>query len=69
MQRYYFHVTDGERTFADEVGRTFATPAAAEGHAATIATELASDEGWEGFSVVVKNQDGHEVARVSIHLH
>jgi hypothetical protein len=38
-------------------------------HAATIATELASDEGWEGFSVVVKNQDGHEVARVSIHLH
>jgi hypothetical protein len=69
MDRYYFHITDGERTFADEVGRTFATPAAAEGHAAIIATELANDEGSEGFSVVVKNQDGHEVARMPIHFH
>jgi hypothetical protein len=69
MERYYFHVTDGELTFGDEVGRTFATPAAAEGHAVIIATELASDEGWKGFSVVVTNQTGHEVARVPILLH
>ena len=69
MARYYFHITDGkERTFKDEVGKTFATPAAAEGHAVVIASELGGDQGWEGFSVVIEGKNG-EITRVSIHLH
>jgi hypothetical protein len=68
MERYYFHITDGKRTFKDEVGKTFAATAAAEGHAVAIASELAGDQGWEGFSVVVEGKNG-EITRVSIHLH
>jgi hypothetical protein len=69
MEHYFFHVTDGKRTFIDEVGRAFASPAAAEGHAAIIASELAGDRGWEGFSVVVEKKDGGEIVRVPIHRH
>jgi hypothetical protein len=67
MERYFFHITDVQRTFKDDVGTTFATPAAAEGHAVVIAGELAGDKGWEGFSVVVEGKNG-EITRVSIHL-
>jgi Domain of unknown function (DUF6894) len=47
--QYYFNVTDGERTFKDEDGRAFASSAGAEAHAVIVATELAADEGWQGF--------------------
>jgi hypothetical protein len=67
MKRYYFHITDGKRRFKDEVGMTFATRADAEGHAVAIASELASDQGWEGFAVVVECNDT-EITRVPIHL-
>jgi hypothetical protein len=68
MQHYYFQITNGKRTFKDEVGRIFAGAAAAEGHAVIIASELASDDGWDGFSVVVEDKDGAEVTRVPIHF-
>jgi hypothetical protein len=68
MKRYYFHLADGERTFKDEAGMIFATPADAEGHAATMATKLASEHRWNGFSVVVEDERG-EIARVPIHRH
>jgi hypothetical protein len=67
MQHYYFHITDGERIFKDEVGRLFASPGTAQGHAVIIASELASDDGWDGFSVVVEDKDGGELTRVPIH--
>jgi hypothetical protein len=47
--RYHFFVTNGERTFKDEDGRAFASSAGAEAHAVIVATELAADEGWQGF--------------------
>ena len=68
LVRYYFYVTNGERTFKDEDGRAFASSADAEAHAVIVATELAATEGWQGFSVVVENEEGHEVARVPIRL-
>ena len=67
MEHYFFHVTDDERTFKDDIGRLFGTPAAAEGHALIIASELAADDGWDGFSVVVEDKDEGEIARVPIH--
>jgi hypothetical protein len=68
MPHYYFHITAGTRTFRDDVGRNFGNCAAAEGHAVVIASELAADDGWEGFSVVVEDNDGGEVIRVPIHF-
>jgi hypothetical protein len=65
--RYFFHVSDGERQIKDEVGRNFATPDAAKGHAAVIASELALDDEWEGYVVFVINEEGNEIARVPIH--
>jgi hypothetical protein len=55
--RYYFSVTNGERIFKAEDGRAFASSAGAEAHAVIIAAELAADEGWQGFSVVVENEE------------
>jgi hypothetical protein len=66
--RYHFLVTNEERTFKDEDGRVFASSAGAEAHAVIIAAELAADESWQGFSVVVENEEGQEVARVAIRL-
>lgn len=68
MAHYYFHVSDGERTFKDEVGRTFATPVEAEGHAVVIASELAAEDGWQGFSVIIETKEGCEITRVAVHL-
>ena len=68
MPHYYFHITAGTRTFKDQVGRIFGSSAAAEGHAVVIANELAADDGWEGFSVVVEDKDGGELTRVPIHF-
>ena len=68
LVRYYFYVTNGERTFKDEDGRAFASSADAEAHAVIVATELAATEGWQGFSVIVENEEGHEVALVPIRL-
>jgi len=64
--RYFFHVMSGDKAYKDEVGRDFASAGGARAHAGVVASELA-EEDWSGFSVVVVDDHGHEIARVPIH--
>ena len=66
MARYFFHVSDSD-TFKDVVGRRFSDPEDAKAHAAVVAKELAQDNiNWRGYSVVVTDEHGTEIARVPI---
>jgi hypothetical protein len=67
MPRYFFEITDGGRSYKDEVGRTFPVPEATKAHAVTIAGELAADDGWGDYVVSVRDEKGNEIARVPIH--
>jgi hypothetical protein len=61
----FFHVSNSD-TFKDEVGRLFSGPEEAKAHAAVVARELAEDDGWAGYSVVIVDEYGTEIARVHI---
>ncbi len=63
--RFYFHVDNGSR-YPDETGSLFPTPADAAEHAVAIAKELAQDASWHGFTVLVTDSHGQEIAGVPI---
>ena len=64
--RYFFHVTGDSSRLQDEVGRTCSGAEHAKAHAAVVADELAQGAGWKGFSVLVLDENGSEVARLPI---
>jgi hypothetical protein len=61
--RFYFHVDNGSR-YPDETGSVFSTPDDAAAHAFVLAQELAQDESWHKFSILVTNDRGQEISRV-----
>jgi hypothetical protein len=61
--RFYFHVDNGS-WYPDETGSVFSTPDDAAAHAFLLAQELAQDESWHGFSILVTNDRGQEVSRL-----
>jgi hypothetical protein len=71
MARYFFNVSNKHtfNFFKDEAGRRFADPEDAKAHAVVVANELAQDDDWGlgGYSVVVTDEHGTEIARVPVH--
>jgi hypothetical protein len=65
MTRYFFHVSDWD-FYRDEVGRRFPSVEDAKAHAAVVADELAQDANGEGYSVIVVDEQGTEIARVPV---
>jgi len=65
MPRFFFHVTNGS-TFKDEVGGDYSSLEAARVHADRIASDLSMDLDYEGFAVVVTDEQGNQVAHVPI---
>lgn len=63
--RFYFHINNGS-CYPDETGAVFSTPENATKHATSVAQELAQDGSWHGFSVLVTDSLGREIARVPI---
>src|SRR4051794_7601760 len=63
--RYYFHVVNG-RQYRDAVGRVFRTREEATAHASVLASELARDKGWAGFTVFLTDDDGEIVAQIPV---
>jgi hypothetical protein len=61
QHRFYSHINNRSR-YPDETGS--ADNAAA--HAAVVAQELAQDESWSGFFVVVTDGRGQEIGPVPI---
>jgi hypothetical protein len=62
MPRYFFHVTNGVRSFDDREGEILPGVAAAEAKAAQIARELAADrEAYCNYRVVVTDDTGSEI--------
>ena len=49
--RYFFHVTNGTITLQDEVGQDLFSLDAVKAQAEVVATELAQDDGYEGWAV------------------
>jgi hypothetical protein len=69
MPRYFFHVTDGVRSFDDREGEILSGVAAAEAKAAQIARELAADrEAYCNYRVVVTDDTGNEIGSRAIAL-
>jgi hypothetical protein len=70
MVRYFFHVSNGndfnDQVGKDEVGYRFSDPEDAKAHAAVVARELAEDDDWDGYRVLVIDEHGNEIARVPI---
>ena len=50
----------------DPIGQQFSDPERAKAHATRIAREIAQDDDWDGYSVVVVDEHGNEIARVPI---
>ena len=50
----------------DPIGQQFPNPENAKAHASRIAREIAQDEDWDGYSVVVVDEHGNEIARVPV---
>jgi hypothetical protein len=62
---YFFHVVNGKQ-YPDEIGKAFASDQEAVAHAALLATELAQDRDWDGFTIVVADGDDRIIARVPV---
>jgi hypothetical protein len=62
-RRFYFHVDNGRR-YPDETACVFSTPGDATAHAFVLAQELAQDESWHGFYILVTDEREREIARV-----
>lgn len=63
--RFFFHIENGVN-YPDECGSVFLSPGHAAEHGLTIARELARDGDWSGFSVVVTDERGRTITRISI---
>jgi hypothetical protein len=61
--RYFFHVRNGS-TYQDETGSVFRSEREAVAHAVVLASELAQDEDWDDFKIVVTVGDGRVVAQI-----
>ena len=57
--RYFFHITNGTITLQDEVGQDLFSLDAVKAQA--VATELAQDDGYEGWAVRVNDKHGKEI--------
>jgi hypothetical protein len=55
MARFFFHVANGS-TFKDEVGEDYPSLDAARAHAAKIASDLSKERDYDGFAVVVTDE-------------
>lgn len=66
MPRFYFHVSDGIHSFDDRVGEYQADELLALERALQMAKELRSRAGYNGFAIIIMNDDGQEVARTPI---
>jgi DNA-binding CsgD family transcriptional regulator len=64
--RFFFPGYRGDQVYADAEGLCFPTAAEAEAYAQTVATELASERGWDGFWIAVIDAEGRELARVPV---
>ena len=64
--RYFFKVADHGAEFPDDTGEDCPTPDAARVRAEALARELGSDPDYRGFTIIVTDEQGKEVARVSI---
>ena len=58
--RYFFHVV-GPSRYQDADGSKFAQVEDAIAHAALIASELAMDGGFAGYSILVVDEAGNEI--------
>jgi hypothetical protein len=65
VERYRFIISDGD-SFEHAIEAAYASPAAAEAHAAQIARELSEDDTWHGGRILVIDMRGNEIARVPI---
>ena len=64
--RYFFHVLGDRCTYRDDHGEILPTVAAAKVHANVLAGEIAQDDDWTGYSVLVEDESGREIARVPV---
>jgi hypothetical protein len=65
MDRYFFHVSP-RGMYMDENGRDFSDLKAAKAYAATIAADLARNDGYVGGAVCIANESGKELDPVPI---
>jgi uncharacterized protein DUF6894 len=63
--RFFFHIENGV-SYPDECGSVFRSPGHAAERGLTIARELARDNDWSGFAVVVTDEWGRTITRVPI---
>ena len=63
MESYFVHVCDG-RTF--KLRRRFIDVDKAKTRAIDIAKDLAQEEGWDEYWVVITDQNGAEIARMPV---
>jgi hypothetical protein len=64
--RYFFHVTNGTITLQDEAGQDLFSLDAVKAQASVIATELAHDVGYQGWTVRVVDKHGNEIMHLAI---
>ena len=66
MARFFFHVTKGNARIDDDDGDDCSSLEDAESLASRIASDLSTERDYDGFIVVVVDEQGNEVARVPI---
>ena len=66
MPRYFFHVVDNILPIEDDQGTAFAEPADAVAHAETIAGDLALDNQYLGYAVMIVDEQDNLIARIPI---
>jgi len=63
---YFFHIRSGKLGYKDVVGQYLSSPEEAKAQAAVVANDLAEDDDWGGYSVVVTDEHETEIAQVLI---
>ena len=66
MPRYFFHVVDNILPIEDDLGTAFAGPAEAIAHAEIIASDLALDNQYIGYTVMIVDEQENLIARIPI---
>jgi hypothetical protein len=64
--RYFFHVMGGNLPIEDDDGMLFSDTSDAVAHAAIVANNLADDDHYRGYAVVVVDVCENVIARVPI---
>jgi hypothetical protein len=64
--RYFFHVRNTHHAYDDLRGETLSGVDEARIQAAIIASEIAQDADWIGFSVLVTDERGAEIVRLPV---